>query len=95
MKCLDCNFNPLNHTVSLGASYSSGLLLLVFVKWRVFSKQQLILTMFNRPGNLNGVAGLRNKLNYTHTNVGAKVHSHQPSVLIVFPTQMLKHLRFV
>ena len=38
---------------------------------------------------------LRNKLDYTHTNVDAKVQPHQPSVLIVFQTQMLKYLRFV
>ena len=37
---------------------------------------------------------LRNKLNYTHTNIGAKVEPREPSVLIVYPTQMLKHLRF-
>ena len=32
---------------------------------------------------------LRNKLNYTHTNVRAKVQRHQLLLLIVFPTQML------
>ena len=37
---------------------------------------------------------LRHKLNYTHTNVGGKVQLHQPSVLIVFPNQILKLLRF-
>ena len=42
---------------------------------------------FNRAGNLKGVAGLRNKLNYTHTKVGARVQPQQPSVLIVYPTQ--------
>ena len=31
--------------------------------------------------------GLRNKLNYTHKNVGAKVQRHQPSLLMVSPTQ--------
>ena len=53
--------------------------------------------VFNRAGNLKRVAGLnlRNKLNYTHTKIGAKVQPHQPSVLIVYPTQMLKYLRFV
>ena len=38
---------------------------------------------------------LRHKLNYTPTNVGAKVQPHQPSVLIVFPNQILKLLRFI
>ena len=33
---------------------------------------------------LNEWLVLRNKLNYTHANVGAKVELHQPSVLIVF-----------
>ena len=78
MKCLDCAINPLLCTFSGGASVSSRLLPLVCVKWRVFSKQELILTKFNRPGNLKGVTGLRKKLNYTHTNVGAKVQPHQP-----------------
>ena len=32
---------------------------------------------------------LRNKLNYTPTNIEPKVQPHQPSVLIVYPTQML------
>ena len=32
---------------------------------------------------------LRNKLIYTHTNVGAKVQPHQPSLIIVFPTQIV------
>ena len=50
---------------------------------------------FNRAGNLKGVAGFRNKLNYTHTEIGAKVQPHQPSASIVYPTQMLKYLRFV
>ena len=30
---------------------------MVCVKWRVFSKRQLILTKFNRPGNLKEVTG--------------------------------------
>ena len=30
---------------------------------------------------------LRNKSNYTHTNVGAKVHAHQPSLLMVSLTR--------
>jgi len=37
---------------------------------------------------------LRNKLNYTHTNIGAKVQPHQPSVFIVYLIQMLMYLRF-
>ena len=31
---------------------------MVCVKWRVFLKQQLILTKFNRPCNFEGVAGV-------------------------------------
>ena len=38
---------------------------------------------------------LRIKLNYSQRNVGAKVEPHTPSILIVFPTQMLQYLRFV
>ena len=95
MKCLECVINPLIHTFSGGAEVSSKLLPLVCVKCRVFSKQQLILTIFERPPNLKGVACLRNKLNYTHTNVGAKVQPHELSVLIVYPTQLLKYVRFV
>ena len=37
---------------------------------------------------------LRYLLNYTHTNVGAKVQPHQLWVLIVFPSQLLKYIRF-
>ena len=59
MKCLDCAINPLIHIICGGASVSSWLLPLVCVKGRVFSKQQLILTKFNRPGNLKGVAGFK------------------------------------
>ena len=43
---------------------------------------------------LNEWLVLRNKLNYTHTNVGARVQPHQPSLSMVSPTQMLKYLRF-
>ena len=32
---------------------------LVCVKWVVFSKQQLILTKFNRPGSFKGVTGFK------------------------------------
>ena len=59
VKCLDCTINPLIHTYSGGASVSSKLLPLVCVKWRVFSKQHLILTMSKRPCNLTGVAGFK------------------------------------
>ena len=52
---------------------------MVCVKWRVFLKQQLILTKFNRPCNLEGVAGFRNKQNYAYTNVGANVQPHHRS----------------
>ena len=58
-------------------------------------KQQLILTKFNRPGNLKGLTGFKKQTEFTHTNVGAKVQPHQPSFLIVFPTEMFKYLRFV
>ena len=34
---------------------------MVCVKWRVFLKQQLILTKFNRPCNFEGVAGFEKK----------------------------------
>ena len=53
---LDCVINPLLRTFSGGASVSLRLLPLVCVKWRVFLNQQLILTKFNRPGNIKGVA---------------------------------------
>ena len=74
----------------------SRLVPFVCVKWRVFTKQQLILTKLNRPGNLKGLAGFqKNKLNYTYTNVGAKAQPHQPSLLMVSPTRLFKYLRFV
>ena len=38
---------------------------------------------------------LRNKLNYTDKNIEEKVQPHQPSLLMVFLTQMLKYLGFV
>ena len=59
MKCLDCAINPLIHTFSGGASVSSRLFRWVCRKWRVFLKQQLILTMLRRPDNLKGVAGFK------------------------------------
>jgi len=37
--------------------------------------------LFNGAGNLKGVADFfRNKLNYTHKKIGAKVQPHQPSI---------------
>ena len=45
----------------------------------MFLKQQLILTKFNRPCNLEVVAGFRNKQNDTHANVGANVQPHHQS----------------
>ena len=75
------------------------LLPLVCAKWRVFSKQQLILPNFNLPAiflaTLKEWLVLREKPNYSQITVGAKVQAHQPSLLIVFPNQMLKYLRFV
>ena len=62
---------------------------MVCVKWRVFSNQELILSSIVLA-TLKEWLVLRNKLDYTHTNVYAKVQPHdQPSLLIVFPTQML------
>ena len=55
VKCLEYAINPLNHTFSSSPSVSWRLLPLVCVKLRLFSKQQLILTMFKRPGKLKGV----------------------------------------
>ena len=49
---------------------------------------------FHRLGNLNEWRVLGNKLNYIHINVKLKVQLHQPSVLTVFPTQILKYVRF-
>ena len=59
----------------------------------MLSKQELN-PQFHRPGNLKEWLVLGNKLNYTHTNVKAKVQPHQTSVFTVFPTQMLKYVRF-
>ena len=61
---------------------------MVCVKWRVFSNQELILSLIVLV-TLKEWLVLRNKLDYTHTNVHAEVKPHQPSVLIVFPTQKL------
>ena len=49
--------NALIRSFSVGALVSSRLLPLACVKWRVFIKQQLILTMFKRPGK--GVTGFK------------------------------------
>ena len=45
---------------------------------------------FKRPGNLKGVAGFKKQTGLTHGNVDGKLQRHQPLVLIVFPTQMIK-----
>ena len=45
---------------------------MVCVKWRVFSKQILILKKFNRPGNFKGVTGFQKQT----------VQPHQPSLLM-------------
>ena len=63
---------------------------MVCVKLRVFSKQELILSLIVLV-TLKKWFVLRNKLNYTHTKIEAKVEPHQPSVFIVYPTQMLKY----
>ena len=44
---------------------------------------------FNRAGNLKGVAAFKKQTEFTHTKIGVKVQPHQPSVLIVYPTQLL------
>ena len=61
---------------------------MVCVKWRVFSKQELILSSIVLVTLIEWLVS-RNKLNYTHTKIGAKVKPQQPSPLIVYPTQML------
>ena len=50
----------------------------------------IINPQFNRGGHLKGVTGFKKQLDYTHANIGAKVKPHEPSVLIVYPTQILK-----
>ena len=57
----------------------------VCFKWRVFSQQELILSLIVRL-TLKEWPVLRNKLNYTHTKIGAKVQPHEILVLIVYPT---------
>ena len=58
---------------------------LVCAKWRVFSKEELILSSIVLVTLKEGLV-LRNKLNYTHTKIGGKVQPLQPLVLIVYPT---------
>ena len=69
-------------------------LLITFVcfKWRVFLKQELILSSIVLV-TLKEYLVLGNKPNYTHLNVGVKVQPHQPSVLVVYPTHLLKYLQ--
>ena len=72
-------------------------LLLVCVKWRVFSNQELILSSIVLV-TLKQWLGLRNKLDYTHTNVHAKIQPHQPSVFNRHSSSNInyyKYLRFV
>ena len=68
--------------------FYSRFLLLVSVKRRVFSNQELILSSIVLI-TLKEWLLLSNKLEYTHTKVQAKVQPYQPSALIVFPTQIL------
>ena len=70
---------------------------MVCVKWRVFLKQHLILAKLNRPCNFEGVAGFekQTELPQYECRPGLKLQCPQPSFLIVFPTQMIKYLRFL
>ena len=65
----------------------------LFQKWYIFYKAKSY-PEFNHGGTLKEWLVLRSKLNFSHTKIGGKVQPHQPSVLIVYPTQMLKYLRF-
>ena len=70
--------------------FQSKLLSFFCLKCRVLSKQELI------PSSIVLVTVkkwlvLRNNLDYTDTNFRAKVQPHQPSVLIIYPTQLLKY----
>ena len=58
----------------------------------MFLKQGLILSSIVLVTS-NKWLVLRNKLNYSHTKIRAKVQPHQPSILFVYPTQMLNYLR--
>ena len=78
MKCLECAINPLLHSFSKSVSFQ-GFFLWFVSNGVFFLKQQLILPKFNRPCNFEGVAGFRNKQNYTDTNVGANVQPHHRS----------------
>ena len=50
---------------------------------------------FHRPGNLKAVAGFKKQIELYPYKCRSKSSTHQPSVLIVFLTQMLKYLQFV
>ena len=92
MKCLECAINPLLHFLS-GSASNQGSSFCLFQIACVFKAR--INAQFNGAGNLKGVADFfRNKLNYTHKKIGEKVQPHQPSVLMFYPTQMLKYLPF-
>ena len=93
MKCLDSTINPLLHSLS-GRASNRGSVLLFVLKGGMFPKQELILSSILLV-TLKEWVVLEKKLNYTHSNVGVKVQPHQSSVLIVYPTQVLKYLRFV
>ena len=72
--------------------------LLIEPSFRLFqmafvSKQELILSSIVMV-TLKEWLVLWKKLNFIHSNVGVKVQPYYPSVLIVYPTQMLKYLRF-
>ena len=67
--------------------FPARLLSFVCVNWPLFWKEGLILGC-SVLVTLKEWLDLRKKLNYTHRNVGANVQPHQPSVLIVFLTQM-------
>ena len=60
----------------------------------MFSKRELIVSQIVLV-TLKEWLVLRIKLNYSERNVGVKVEPHTPSILLVFPTQMLQYLRFV
>ena len=50
---------------------------------------------FHRPGNLKGVAAFKILTQLYPYKCVNKVQPHQPSVLIVFPSQMLKYIPFL
>ena len=49
---------------------------------------------FNRAGNLKGVAGFKKQTELSPYKSWSKSETYQPSVLILYLTQMLKYLRF-